>query len=76
MVLLVAGWLVGGGREAGRLNAPHYSDMKELNFLASRSLTDNICMSLFLIIIYMNFIYLFRSSNNNYGAIIHANGVT
>jgi hypothetical protein len=39
-------------------------------------LYSNIYTCLFLVIIYMNFIYLIRSSSNNYGEIFYANDVT
>jgi hypothetical protein len=61
--------------EVVRLDAPKYSDVKELNFLAARSFTDYIYMCLFLVIIYMNSIYLIRNSSSNYGAIFRANGI-
>jgi len=53
------------GGETGRLNAPNYSDVKELNFLAARSYTDHIYMCLFLVIIYMNIFVLFAAVLKN-----------
>jgi ABC-type protease/lipase transport system fused ATPase/permease subunit len=54
MELPVAKWFDFGGN--GGWEAECHQNVKELNFLSSRSFTDHIDMCLFLIIIYMNFI--------------------